>query len=82
MPTQVRTESGAQLRRREQDDVERELAQVAPSAFMAIADDDPRRCPEAGVGRLHDIRQDGDGIWRCWNCRRLATSPEHVGGYR
>jgi hypothetical protein len=76
------TETRAQCRRREQDDIERELAAVAPSEYMAIADDDPRRCPEAGAGALHDIRQDTDGVWRCWNCRRRAISPEHVGGYR
>jgi len=74
--------SRADVSRQEQAAVEHELAQTSDGGYMAISDDDPRRCPEGGLGRLHDIRCDSDGVWRCWNCRRLATSPEHVGGYR
>lgn len=65
-------ESRAVLNRREQDAIEAELRHVAPSGFMAIDDDDPRRCAAGGVGRFHDIRVDRDGVSRCWHCRRLG----------
>lgn len=58
------------INRREQDAIETELAVVAPSDFMAVDDDDPRRCAAGGVGRFHDIREDYDGVRRCQHCRR------------
>ncbi len=63
-------ESRAVLNRLELHDLETELAEAAPMGVMAIADDDPRRCPCAGLGKLHDVRRDPDGVRRCFNCRR------------
>lgn len=58
------------INRREQDAIETEIARLAPSRFMAIADDDPRRCPCGGLGRLHNIRGEYDGVRRCGYCRQ------------
>lgn len=67
-------DSRAVILRREQDAIEDELGVVAPSGYMAVADDDPRRCPEAGLGKLHDIRRDSDDVIRCANCRKDAKA--------
>lgn len=68
------TRSRAQRARQHQDDVEADLLIVAPSSYMAVGDDDPRRCAPAGLGKLHDIRRDGDGVRRCASCRRTEAA--------
>lgn len=64
-------DSRAVLNRREQDAIEAELRRVAPPSYGGlVADDDPRRCPEGGVGRFHEISAEYDGVRRCKHCRR------------
>jgi hypothetical protein len=70
-------ESLREQRRREQDEIEAELATITMGQRGIVADDDPRRCACAGVGRFHEYRLTppdclgGGREVRCQHCNRL-----------
>ena len=71
------SQSKAAVRRAESRATEQELMRKAPEINRAIADNDPRRCAAAGVGKFHQWTDPGTGVLRtrCFYCAAEAFKP-------